>query len=95
MCSNSIAHRQAGAHPWLQNDPWKPAQAGSVGAAILRLSSSLKGPCTQIVYFGPKVKAKVYSIWVHGPLGFVLCADQYLSLKQLPILFLQEPKALF
>ena len=35
-----------------------------------------KGPCTQIVYtFAPKYlnrdycKAKVYTIWVHGPLG--------------------------
>ena len=38
-----------------------------------------KGPCTQIVYaLGPRYlyreyfKAKVYTIWVHGPLGNVV-----------------------
>ena len=38
-----------------------------------------KGPCTQIVYtLGPMYlyreyfNAKVYTIWVHGPLGFKL-----------------------
>ena len=35
-----------------------------------------KGPCTQIVYtlalkylYRDYIKAKVYTIWVHGPLG--------------------------
>ena len=42
------------------------------------LGSYPKGPCTQIVYtLAPKYlysdyfKDKVYTIWVHGPLGFV------------------------
>ena len=40
-----------------------------------------KGPCTQIVYsLGPMYlhkeyfKAKVYTIWIHGPLGNVIWA---------------------
>ena len=38
-----------------------------------------KGPCTQIVYtlvpmylYREYFKAKVYTIWVHGPLGYLL-----------------------
>ena len=40
------------------------------------LGCKVEGPCTQIVYtLAPKclyrdyLKAKVYTIWVHGPLG--------------------------
>ena len=43
---------------------------------ILDATRTPKGPCTQIVYtLAPKYlnrgyfKAKVYTIWVHGPLG--------------------------
>ena len=38
-----------------------------------------KGPCTQIVYtlvpmylYTEYFKAKVYTIWLHGPLGYLL-----------------------
>ena len=57
-----------------------------------------KGPCTQIVYtLAPKylyrdyIKAKVYTIWAHGPLGLVNAAARldmlYLSLPAVDHIF--------
>ena len=49
-----------------------------------------KGPCTQIVYtLGPTYlyreyfKAKVYTIWVHGPLGLGLASIDILRTLRL------------
>ena len=53
------------------------AAGGLVRVVLAQVSLEVpKGPCTQIVYtLGPMYlyreyfKAKVYTIWVHGPLG--------------------------